>query len=458
MNNDPLVIGYTRDSKGKVIGRHLKDTSNTLHTGGGTTAQYLLEPSVLRMERTEEEKQRRSREGDKGAKFSAAKQLSPRTDGLSNAITTAQKDNQLLEVSVIAKPHGYFKGTETDISPTVNASAYTRNNYLNMKYRVRKFTPRECFRLMGVPEDYIDLIQASGVSKSQQYKMAGNSIVVDVLFHIFRKMFTETQNETDNYQMDLFSQGASALKPHQYGYDRPLRVVTAFSGYDSQCMALDMLKKQSHYKFTYELIAWSEIDKYAIQAHNAVYPEYADRNLGDIAQIDWSQVPDFDLFTYSFPCTDISSAGLQKGLSENSGTRSGLLWECRKTIDIKRPRFLLMENVEALVQKKFMPEFRKWQEYLASQGYTNFWQVLNAKDYGIPQNRPRVFMVSILDKNVEFHFPRPFPLASRIKNIIEHHVEECYYIKQERLAGLNLSTLKEVENGKWLQVRAKDGE
>lgn len=82
----------------------------------------------------------------------------------------------------------------------------------------------------------------------------------------------------------------------KYTTDRPLRVFTAFSGYDSQCLALDRIG------IPYELVGWSEIDKYAIQAHNAIYPQWKDRNYGDISKIDWSQVPDFDLFTYSFPC------------------------------------------------------------------------------------------------------------------------------------------------------------
>ena len=88
--------------------------------------------------------------------------------------------------------------------------------------------------------------------------------------------------------------------------DMQLKVFTAFSGYDSQCMALDRLG------IGYDLVGWSEIDKYAIQAHNAVYPQYRDRNFGDICHIDWAKVPDFDLFTYSFPCTDISTAGKQR--------------------------------------------------------------------------------------------------------------------------------------------------
>ena len=88
---------------------------------------------------------------------------------------------------------------------------------------------------------------------------------------------------------------------------KPIQIFTAFSGYDSQCMALDRIG------LPYDLVGWSEIDKYAIAAHNAVYPQFAERNYGDISQIDWSQVPDFDLFTYSSPCQDFSVAGLQRG-------------------------------------------------------------------------------------------------------------------------------------------------
>lgn len=130
-----------------------------------------------------------------------------------------------------------------------------------------------------------------------------------------------------------------------------LRVFTSFSGYDSQLMALRDIGAD------YECVGWSEIDKWAIKAHNAVFPELAGRNYGDITKIDWNAVPNFDLFTYSFPCTDISSAGKQKGFEEDSGTRSSLLWECRRPIAAKHPKFLLMENVKALISEKYRPLF-----------------------------------------------------------------------------------------------------
>lgn len=213
-----------------------------------------------------------------------------------------------------------------------------------------------------------------------------------------------------------------------------LRVFTAFSGYDSQCLALDRLRGEDP-DFDYELVGWSEIDKYAIQAHDALYPQWSDRNYGDITAIDWEQVPDFDLFTYSSPCQDFSNVGLQRGGDEGSGTRSSLLWECRRAIVAKRPKYLLFENVAAVVSKKFMPLFQKWVDELESYGYANFWQIMNAKDYGVPQNRKRLFMASILRDGIEPHpgyeFPRPFPLVQRLKDVLEAEVDEKYYLSDK---------------------------
>lgn len=205
-----------------------------------------------------------------------------------------------------------------------------------------------------------------------------------------------------------------------------LKVFTAFSGYDSQCMALDRLG------IDYELVGWSEIDKYAIQAHNAVYPQYGERNHGDISKIEWGNVPDFDLFTYSFPCQDISNAGKQGGLEEGSGTRSSLLWECRRAIEAKRPKYLLMENVKALTQKKFLPYLHKWMACLEGMGYSNHAKVLNAKDYGVPQNRERVFMVSVLGGG-GYGFPKPFELKSSLKDVLEDNVDESYYLSDKMI-------------------------
>lgn len=232
-----------------------------------------------------------------------------------------------------------------------------------------------------------------------------------------------------------------------------IRVFTAFSGYDSQCLALDRLRRDFP-PFQYRLVGWSEIDRCAIQAHNALFPDAAQLNFGDIGKIDWAAVPDFDLFTYSFPCQDISAAGLQRGFDRHGGTRSGLLWECEKAIAAKRPKFLLMENVKALVTKKFKPLFLEWLTLLQSYGYTSHWQVLNAKDFGVPQNRERVFAVSILGDG-RFTFPAGWPLRLTLDDVLEDEVDDKYRLSNERINGLLQSTIKELQNKNGYTFRVK---
>lgn len=207
-----------------------------------------------------------------------------------------------------------------------------------------------------------------------------------------------------------------------------IKVFEAFAGYGSQSIALERLKR--HFpEFDYEVVGISEIDKYAVTAYNALHGDVP--NYGDISKIDWKEVPDFDLFTMSSPCQDFSQAGLQKGGAEGSGTRSSLLWECRRAILAKKPKYIVFENVKALVSQKFLPYFLKWQNELASYGYTNFARVLNAKDFGVPQNRERIFLVSILDRQATYHFPEPFPLDRRIKDVLEEDVDERYFLSEK---------------------------
>ena len=229
-----------------------------------------------------------------------------------------------------------------------------------------------------------------------------------------------------------------------------LRVFEAFAGYGSQAMALKKLQRDFPDKVDFDFVGISEIKLTAIKAYNAVHGEI--ENYGDISTINWDEVPDFDLFTYSFPCTDISNAGKQMGFSEESGTRSSLLWECEKAIAAKRPKYLLMENVKALIQKKFMADFQRWIDLLDGYGYTSFWQVLNAKDFGIPQNRERVFMISILrtDEHPEprYHFPKGFPLEKCVEDYMvdAESIDENYFIDQERITNKVLSDILDQSN------------
>lgn len=184
---EPKIIGYSRDKNGDVVSRHLKEVANTVHTftgGGWNTDQFVAEPNVLRQERTEECKKIRRMKGDKGMKFNSGnKMYQPRTDGVSNTLSTSTKDN-LLAVQELRMEDGCLVDKD------------------GKRYRIRKLTPRECFRLMDVKDDDIDKIQQAGIAKTNQYKLAGNSIVVSPMYHIFRKLFVEKENE--NQQLELF--------------------------------------------------------------------------------------------------------------------------------------------------------------------------------------------------------------------------------------------------------------
>ena len=140
------------------------------------------------------------------------------------------------------------------------------------------------------------------------------------------------------------------------------------------------------------------------------------------------------LLTYSFPCQDLSQAGLSKGMSRGSGTRSGLLWEIERMLDEceELPQILLMENVPQVIGTKNIADFQLWRRKLESLGYSNFVQLLNSKDYGIPQNRNRCFMVSIMGK-WHYDFPRKQELKLRLKDMLEDKVDEKYYLSDAML-------------------------
>ena len=159
----------------------------------------------------------------------------------------------------------------------------------------------------------------------------------------------------------------------------------------------------------------------------------AANNFGDVSIINPEKLPDFDYMTYSFPCTDISVSGKQEGI-ERGQTRSGLLYECEKIIEVKRPKYLLMENVKNLVGKKFREQFDEWCKYLEGLGYTNYhnnYKCLNAKNFGIAQNRERIFMWSILGEHKEYEFPKGEKLTKKLKDFLDKGVEEKYYLSEE---------------------------
>lgn len=211
------------------------------------------------------------------------------------------------------------------------------------------------------------------------------------------------------------------------GSRRMLKVFEAFSGIGAQRMALHNLG------IDYEVVAISEIDKFAVRSYEAIWGKTF--NLGDISKLNVEDIPDHDLFTYSFPCTDLSVAGRRAGMEKGSGTASSLLYECERVIHNKKPKYLLLENVKNLVGKKFKTYFDDWLSWLEDEGYTNYWQVLNAKDYDVPQNRERVFVVSILG-NEKYEFPEKQDLTKKVKDILEENVPDKFYLSEEKVKSL----------------------
>ena len=214
-----------------------------------------------------------------------------------------------------------------------------------------------------------------------------------------------------------------------------IKVNELFAGIGAFKCALDNLD------IPHEIVGISEIDKYAIASYNAMWGDT--RNYGDISKIE--KLDYADLWTYGFPCQDVSVAGKGAGIVKGE-TRSGLLYEVERLLLESQkadelPKYLIMENVKNLVGKKFRADFERWLDVLETLGYKNYWQVLNAKDYGIPQNRERVFCVSILGGD-DYQFPEKQPLTLRLRDLLELHVDEKYYLSQEQIDRITFSTFR----------------
>lgn len=217
---------------------------------------------------------------------------------------------------------------------------------------------------------------------------------------------------------------------------KPIRLIELFAGYGSQAMALERLGAD----FTHHDVI--EFDRFAVNSYNAVHgTDFKVTDIRDIHAEDL-EVTDTDkycyIMTYSFPCTDLSVAGKMKGMKKGSGTRSGLLWEVERLLKEmdEKPQVLLMENVPQVHGKKNKEDFQSWISFLESDGYRNYWQDLNAKDFGVPQNRQRCFMVSLLG-NYTYHFPKPKDDTSiKISDLLENTVEEKYYLHSDKAKKL----------------------
>lgn len=248
-------------------------------------------------------------------------------------------------------------------------------------------------------------------------------------------------------------------------------MVTLCSGYDSQVMAMERLVSDLRSKgvnTSLNLAAWSEFDpdskkqineQPAVIAHNLLYPQWRERNLGDMTKINWEEVVstnmvrNIDILTYSTPCQSISQSGKREGLKKGSGTRSSILWNTEAAIRALKPKFLLQENVKALCNKRNLPDFLEWQKVCNDLGYDNYWQVMNAKDYGMAQNRERVFMLSVRrDLGLPaYTFPKPQMLQKDVCDYLDDIDDKSYFLSANNV--VKFLQINETEtNGNFIYV------
>lgn len=247
---------------------------------------------------------------------------------------------------------------------------------------------------------------------------------------------------------------------NHYKITKPIRLIELFGGVGSQAMALRNIGANfEHYRLV-------EFDKYPVASYNAIHGTNFEPT--DITKINASDLGIVEtdkyeyIMTYSFPCQDLSIAGQQKGMTKGSGTRSGLLWEVeRLLIECEElPQVLLMENVPLVIGKKNIKDFEQWQLFLESKGYKNFVQILNAKDFGIPQSRRRCFMLSILG-DYDYEFPTGEPLTLRMQDLLEEEVDKKFYLFGEydykppiesNIDTDNLIQVGTLKGGKWDKI------
>lgn len=210
-----------------------------------------------------------------------------------------------------------------------------------------------------------------------------------------------------------------------------IKVLELFAGIGACSKALENLGIE------HEIVDAVEIDKFAIKSFNAIHGTNFEPQ--DITK--WNKKLDVDLLMHGSPCQDFSIAGLGKGGDEGSGTRSSLMYETLRIVEKLKPKYVIWENVKNLLSQKHQHNFYAYQQAMIKLGYVNYYQVLNAKDYGVPQNRERVFTVSIredlwdrqyLNFDKLFEFPEPFPLEKKLKDFLEENVDESYFLTEKK--------------------------
>lgn len=396
----------------------------------------------------------------------------------SNGVAPTVKENHGTVTATLDEYNHKINGPDT--IGTIQAMYPVQNHghrVIENPLRIRKLTPTECFRLMGVKDE--DSSKLDHLSNSTKYHLAGDSIVVNVLQAIFKSVLI------DNPVLE----------------NKPIRLIEFFAGYGSQALSLKYLgipfeswricewayKSIDAYKHIHyfedntdhsEFLSkddivdllyergissnWNEpMKKEQIarkkeselrEIYNNIKATYNLVNIQQVHAKDLGMVNRDNynyIWTYSFPCQDLSLAGKGAGMEKGSGTRSGMLWEVERILEEcgdELPQLLLMENVPQVAGSKNKEHFNKWIEFLESKGYTNKWCMLNAKEVGypepIPQNRNRCFMVSVLNPKCDIVFPEKTERTMVLKNLLEHNVDEKYYLSEKMIEYIKANNEK----------------
>lgn len=216
-----------------------------------------------------------------------------------------------------------------------------------------------------------------------------------------------------------------------------LKILELFGGIGACSSALTKLGIE------YEIADYVEIDKYAVKSYNAIHGTNFEPQ--DITT--WDKDIEIDLIMHGSPCQDFSLAGKQAGGDKDSGTRSSLMYETIRIVEKLKPKYVVWENVKNLLSKKHFHNFNAYLETMEQLGYKSYYQVLNAKDYGIPQNRERVFTISIRkDIDTGFVFPEKQPLKLKLKDMLENNVDEKYYLSEEMINNISALGTKTFKN------------
>ena len=322
---------------------------------------------------------------------------------------------------VIASRGRYGEDKQINQNYEVRGNKYTntittvqKDNLLAEKQRVRRLTPKECWRLFDFSDEDFEKARLAlnntyyhdrDKSSSRLYEQAGNTIVINTLSAVLKQL--NIQEHID--------------------------VVEFFCGIGAQRKALE----RAGIDFT--VVDAVDINKYSLTSYNAINETNFEPQ--DITK--WDKNIHIDMIFHSSPCQDFSVAGKGEGGDEGSGTRSSLMHETKRIVVKAYPKYVIWENVKGALSKKNRHNFEQYISDMNNLGYTTYYQVLNSKDYGTPQSRERNFAVSIRkDIDTGYEFPKPMPLTRVLQDVLDENVDEKYYVKQE-VADKIIDSLKE---------------